>query len=108
MLRPIGFHSALQNVKIPFDDNFFHPLRQGFSHLWILRLPQTGFKKRQGRLWAPRLRSHASGKPWKIGWATRQTCCLHDVLCSLRRITEQKIMVVPKKKGNVPFIGIRA
>ena len=50
MLRPIDFHSALQNAKIPFNDNFFHPIRQGFSRLWILRLQQTGFKKRQGRV----------------------------------------------------------
>ena len=47
MLRPIDFHSALQDAKIPFNDNFFHPLRQDFSRLRILRLPQTGFKKRQ-------------------------------------------------------------
>ena len=97
MLRPIGFHSVLQDAKIPFNDNFFHPLRQGFSHLWILRLPQTGFKKRQGRVWTPCLRGHASGKPWEIGWAIRQTGRLHNVLCSLGWITEQKIIVVPKQ-----------
>ncbi len=67
MLRPIGFHRALQYAKIPFDDNFFHPVRQDFSHLRILRLPQTGFKKRQGRVRISRLRRHASGEPWEIG-----------------------------------------
>ena len=31
----------------------------------------------------------------------------HNILCALGWITEQKIIVVPKKKGNVPYLGIR-
>src|SRR5437879_873154 len=78
VLCPIGFHRALQHVKIPFNDNFFHPVRQDFSHLRILRVCYTGFKKRECRVRIPCLRSHASGEPWEIGWAIRQAGRLHD------------------------------
>ena len=98
MLCSIGLHRALYDTKIPFNDNFFHPARQEFSHLRILRLPQTGFKKRQRRVWAPCLRSHASGEPWEIGWAVRQAGRPHNVFRALGWITEQKVIVVSKQE----------
>src|SRR5205807_94166 len=47
------------------------------------------------------------GEPWEIGWAIRQASRLHDVFCPLGWITEQKVIVVPEQKGNVPYLGVR-
>src|SRR4051794_4293554 len=74
--------------------------------MWILCLQQTGLKKRQRCVRAPCFRSHASGKPRKIGGVVRKTTRFHNILRPLGWIIEQKIVVVPKKKRNVPDIGI--